>query len=859
MNRGSNASRSVPYVLTALACLASTQAPAGAQQNAPTSYEVTETNINSPVINAENVGPVRMARFSLVKGKVNTRPTNKMDWAPAYINQPIRQGEQVYVPANSRVEIQFDDGSVVRLGGGAFITMQTLYSDDQGEFTEVKLNDGLSDWRLKNKNSVYQIDTPCCSVKAAGPAKFRVGARKDCEVSARLGNCTVENKTGQTNLTPGKYVRVSSTDDPMQMLPAPPDDEWENWNADRDHVFDDGSPISRRYLPPNIDLVANDLDSYGSWNNEPTYGNVWYPRVTDSSWRPYHNGRWVWADPFGWTWVGAEPWGWAPYHYGTWVHSRRGWGWCPGPAHQYWSPAAVSFSSYNGDVAWAPLAPEEVRYPSRLAIGFSGGDWALSFSIGGCGTYYPGPNGICYSRAWNNVYINRATYVTNYRGYGGRPLYSANYNTYMRPGAWTPRNARFGGGSMIAANRFGGSNQYNFVARNNINVFQRGRPVGVPGKGYAPALGPSHVRPTLASLTPGRTFNRNGGPSAALASRPLFRSGIAPKVAAHAPNFGNRFVTRAAGQPNAAARPGFNAANRPGMAGRPGFNTTNRPGVAARPGFNNANKTGFANTGNRPGARNFGKAGAPMNANTRVPANVQNARKALATGSQRNPAANARQNIVRHTPAGNTKTLQPNNRARSSFGNGRAANVAKTNTARPQTRTAQANTKGRQPGSFQHAATNHSNGTARRTTPTRTNNFALHNTRPYNQQAQTHRNNSSFQRNGFSNSTHAQPRNFNQQRSFNQPHNFNQQRSFNQPRNFDGGGGSRPMQRSQPWMSQGGGFNRGGGGGNHGGNFNRGGAPPMQRSQPAAPRGGGNPGGGGNFNRGGGGGNHRGR
>lgn len=815
MNRGPNASKSVPYLLTAAGLLASIPMPSIAQQAPPTSYEVTENSVGNPEVAKENAGPVRMARFSFVKGTVKMRPTNSVDWSQAYVNQPIRQGVQIYVPNNSRVEIQFDDGSVVRLGGGAFITIQTLYSDQQGEFTEVKLNDGVSNWDLKNKYSVYQIDAACCSVKAAGPAKFRMGARKDCEVATRSGNCTVENRNGHTELPPGKYVKVNSIDEPMQMLPAPPDDDWERWSDDRDRVYDNGDPISRRYLPPDIALASQDLDSYGVWENDPHYGEVWYPRVSDVAWRPYHHGHWVWVDPFGWTWVGAEPWGWAPYHYGTWVHLRRGWGWRPGPAHQYWSPAVVSFSSYNGDVAWAPLAPEEVSYPSRLAVGFSGGDWSLFFSIGGCASYYPGPRDVCYQRAWNNVYVNRATYVTNYYGVGGRPLYASNYNSYMNPGAWTPRNARFGGGSVVAANRFGVSNQFNYVARNNVNVFQRGRAVGAPARGFAPAVGPSHVRPTLASLTPSHAFTRGAVPAAtaALASRPLYRSALAPNVARTAPNFGSRL---AANSPvhGMAGRPGFNGATKAGFPGRPG-----QPNIAGRPGFNAANRPG-ANALNRPGS--FGKPG------VKVPANVQAARKTLNAQNGRNFATTPRTNTFGHTATGKPQVRT---------GNPAVANNARRNTAQTHINTPHVATNVHRTNTGQHTAANrpsfnrntnqmHTNQFAHRTTATPSNRVSRPSFQP-----QMRRNNGSFNGGGFANHNRPQHPSFNRPQHSSQPNFGGNRPGFGggtRPNFGGGGGGSRPSFHQQPAPSAprgggGGNFNRGGGGG---GDFHPGGGRP---------------------------------
>ncbi len=40
-----------------------------------------------------------------------------------------------------------------------------------------------------------------------------------------------------------------------------------------------GSACLREYLPENVQAYAATFDQYGSWQNEPTYGYVWYPRV----------------------------------------------------------------------------------------------------------------------------------------------------------------------------------------------------------------------------------------------------------------------------------------------------------------------------------------------------------------------------------------------------------------------------------------------------------------------------------------------------------------------------------------------------------------------------------------------------
>ena len=119
-----------------------------------------------------------------------------------------------------------------------------------------------------------------------------------------------------------------------------------------------------------------DLDAYGSWSNQPTYGNVWFPTRVEAGWAPYRDGHWAWVDPWGWTWVDDAPWGFAVSHYGRWSNFGGRWGWVPGPVRSqaYYAPALVAFvggsnfqlsvSSGNvGGVAWFPLGPREVYRP----------------------------------------------------------------------------------------------------------------------------------------------------------------------------------------------------------------------------------------------------------------------------------------------------------------------------------------------------------------------------------------------------------------------------------------------------------------------------------------------------------------
>ena len=483
--------------------------------NAATQDSVNQTPNSSAPTSSVNSGPVRLARFSYVDGNIVWRSQSGGDWTPATINMPIRQGAQIWVTDGGHAEIQFDDGSLLRLGSGALATLTTLYSDSQGEFTEITMQNGLATVVTRHKHSIYQIDTPIVSIKANNAAQIRVGVGNGVELSVQQGAAVVDGNQGESNLQTGDYLYLRNSDSPYNLSPAPPEDSWDRWNDQRNNqILNTDSN-----LPSNISLVAGNLNEYGSWRNVPQYGNVWVPRVDQSNWRPYHNGRWVWVDPFGWTWVSDEPWGWAPYHYGTWADTSYGWGWVPGPAEQYWSPAVVDFSVYDGEVAWAPLCPREVRYPSYLSVGFASGNWASYFSIGGAASYYYdsfGATQVFVPRPYNTTIINQTNITNNYYGAGGAPLtayqrftQSAEYyaSTHQRSvsGRYVPVNARTAYGASVASRTaFGGVGNYRAADRSAARMFQNGDIAAAPRRGTPPLAGPVQMQPTSASFMPTR-------------------------------------------------------------------------------------------------------------------------------------------------------------------------------------------------------------------------------------------------------------------------------------------------------------------------------------------------------------------
>jgi len=346
-----------------------------------------------------------VARISVLNGEVSVRRGDSGEVSAAAVNGPLMAGDSLLTSSSSRAEIQLDYGKVLRVGPNS----EVRFSGMDIKSFQIQIAAGTVTFRvLRPSESQAELDTPSISVHPVKQGIYRVAVREDgtSEVTVRSGEAEIYSPRGSERLTPGRtmYARGASTDPEFQVSEAIPPDSWDRWNEDRDRYLE----RSRSYEHVSRDVYgAEDLDQYGQWENDPTYGSVWSPRV-EAGWAPYRDGRWVWEDYYGWTWVSADPWGWAPYHYGRWfVGARGGWSWYPGPiyARHYWAPAFVGFFGYGGRVGfgfgfgglgWVPLAPFEVFHP-WWGRGFYGG-----FRNGGFGNRV----NIVHNTNIGNVYRN---------------------------------------------------------------------------------------------------------------------------------------------------------------------------------------------------------------------------------------------------------------------------------------------------------------------------------------------------------------------------------------------------------------------------------------------------------------------
>ncbi|MBV9506057.1 MAG: hypothetical protein JO323_13735 [Acidobacteriia bacterium] len=503
-----------------------------------------------------------VARISMANGEVSVQRGDSGEWVAAAVNAPLLTNDRISSGPDSRAEIQFDSGNILRIGGGADITLSQL----EANRFQMAIGRGTVTYRLiRNTNSDIELDTPNVSVRPSKVGTYRISVTDtgDSEVIPRAGDVEVFTPRGSQWVSFGQAMlaRGSASDPEFQIVQARAVDEWDRWSDGRDRTLLN-SP-STRNVPPGV-YGTEDLDPYGRWVDVPQYGNVWQP-VQTAGWAPYQAGRWVWLDWYGWTWVSYEPWGWAPYHYGRWFYEPAfGWCWYPGAigVRHYWSPALVAFFGFGGggvgfgfgNVGWVPLAPYEVLHPW----------WGRGF--------YGGPG--YFNRSVVNVNIvntyRNARVVNGFTAVSSNDFRSGRFNNFVRPSAAELSQASFARGPIPVTPERGNlryaDRQVGFVPRTaSPRVFSYRQPTPVQRGTFA-----EQQRGFQQNPAPGRTFGSSTENTQSPASRGWTRFGAtagqpgAPMQSGGAqPNPAGGWQRFGEPRPQQAAPPSFNSGSRP--------------------------------------------------------------------------------------------------------------------------------------------------------------------------------------------------------------------------------------------------------------------------------------------------------
>jgi hypothetical protein len=319
--------------------------------------------------------PARAVRLSFVDGEVKLAQGNQVLAAQAVANTPLFEGMQLTTADNGKAEIQFEDGSVVRIAPDSMMTLQVLRGAGTGADAELTVNSGLCYFEFQGGGQAGQMTVHFGSSVAttSGFTVLRVamdtppGGLAVFSGNVHLQVVSATGATSATDLHGGESVALDPAD-PTQFNFAESIEpsSWDAWNSDRDQALT-AEASTQTGAPSNLGASENpawnDLDASGSWYDVPDQGYVWSPyEAANADFDPYGNGEWMYTPTYGYVWASGYSWGYMPYQCGAWnFYNGFGWGWAPGMGgcRPWWG-----LGFYGGpNIGFAPIGYRPIPRP----------------------------------------------------------------------------------------------------------------------------------------------------------------------------------------------------------------------------------------------------------------------------------------------------------------------------------------------------------------------------------------------------------------------------------------------------------------------------------------------------------------
>jgi hypothetical protein len=312
----------------------------------------------------------RIVRLSDVQGSVQIDKNAGLGYENAFANLPVTQGTRLHTRENGRAEVEFEDGSAIRLTPNTTVEFSKLGLSEAGKrISAVNLVQGKAyiDW-LGKSGDEFTLSFSQERVQLSGSAAhFRVASSSSSAELANFKNdLEVAGPSGTVKVAKKKMVTFDLSDDDKSMVAKnfreDTYDEWDKQSVQYHEQYAKNNSTPYGY-------GASDLGYYGGYSNVPGFGLLWQPFFAGAGWNPYLDGAWAWYPGMGYTWASAYPWGWMPYYYGNWMYAPGyGWGWQPG-----------GFNTWHGGIHYvgavvagfhAPTAP--TGSVSTVAVGKGG-------------------------------------------------------------------------------------------------------------------------------------------------------------------------------------------------------------------------------------------------------------------------------------------------------------------------------------------------------------------------------------------------------------------------------------------------------------------------------------------------------
>lgn len=272
----------------------------------------------------------RIVRLSDVQGSVQIDKNTGLGFEKAFVNLPVTQGAKLRTGANGRAEIEFEDGSSIRLAPNTSVEFTMLALNDAGKrMSQVNLADGEAYINWLGKDNVT-LNFAKETVSLDRPAHFRGETSAEiASLAVFKGDVEVETPSGKVTVQKKKTATFDPDNDKYTLANKISEEPLDSWDKESIDYHNEYAKNNHADSPYGYGLA--DLNYYGAYSNVPGYGMMWQPYFTGMGWDPFMDGAWGFYPGLGYMFASAYPWGWMPYRYGNWIFvPSMGWMWQPG-------------------------------------------------------------------------------------------------------------------------------------------------------------------------------------------------------------------------------------------------------------------------------------------------------------------------------------------------------------------------------------------------------------------------------------------------------------------------------------------------------------------------------------------------
>ena len=309
---------------------------------------------------------VRIVRLSYVSGDVQVNRPQGQEYERAIMNMPIIQGSRLWTRGEDALaEVEFEDGSAMRLTPGTAVEFSELSLRESGEKVSIMdIESGTAYFDVRSHMGDFRINFGGQQIAVTHPARFRVfGANGQFKVAVYKGELGVRSGDKRIEVRNGETFTLDvSGPSQYNLSKSIAEGSYDDWNQERERYtqsYTSASTYSADSYYGGFSSAYSyglaDLAYYGNYFYAPGWGWVWRPYYTGVAWNPFMDGAWMWYPQFGYMWVSPYPWGWMPYRYGAWNFvPGYGWCWMPGTTWNTWLPVTVV---NHPPLNWVPVRP----------------------------------------------------------------------------------------------------------------------------------------------------------------------------------------------------------------------------------------------------------------------------------------------------------------------------------------------------------------------------------------------------------------------------------------------------------------------------------------------------------------------